>query len=125
MAADWLGDGLGPERSSLFIRSLLPELGELHFLVLLASIDLWAERVPTYKERIENLRLESPSYGLLGYPVLQAADILMYKANWVPVGIDQVPHIELTREIARRFNAAFGAVFVEPEAKLTEIPKVP
>ena len=85
----------------------------------------WLERVPTYKERIEQLHLESPSYFLLGYPVLQASDILMYKANWVPVGLDQVPHIELTREIARRFNNTFGAVFVEPDAKLTEIPKVP
>ena len=125
MAADWLGAGLDPERSTLFIQSLVQEHAELHLLLSMATPVSWLERVPTYKERIENLHLESPSYGLLGYPVLQAADILMYKANWVPVGIDQVPHIELTREIARRFNAAFGAVFVEPEAKLTEIPKVP
>jgi tryptophanyl-tRNA synthetase len=125
MAADWLGAGLDPERSTLFIQSLVPEHAELHLLLSMVTPVSWLERVPTYKERIENLHLESPSYGLLGYPVLQAADILMYKANWVPVGIDQVPHIELTREIARRFNAAFGTVFVEPEAKLTEIPKVP
>ena len=125
MAADWLGAGLDPERSTLFIQSLVQEHAELHLLLSMVTPVSWLERVPTYKERIENLHLESPSYGLLGYPVLQAADILMYKANWVPVGIDQVPHIELTREIARRFNAAFGAVFVEPEAKLTEIPKVP
>src|SRR5262249_50870753 len=82
-------------------------------------------RVPTYKEMVEQLGLESPSYGLLGYPLLQSADILMYKAAWVPVGIDQVPHVELTREVARRFNNAFGEVFPEPQAKLTEIPKVP
>jgi len=85
----------------------------------------WLERVPTYKERIEQQGITSPSYGLLGYPLLQSADILMYKAKWVPVGIDQVPHIELTREVARRFNAAWGNVFPEPDAKLTEIPKVP
>jgi tryptophanyl-tRNA synthetase len=85
----------------------------------------WLERVPTYKERIEQQGITSPSYGLLGYPLLQSADILMYKARWVPVGVDQVPHVELTREVARRFNAAFRPVFPEPDAKLTEIPKVP
>jgi len=85
----------------------------------------WLERVPTYKEMVEQLGLESPSYGLLGYPLLQAADILMYKPQWVPVGIDQVPHVELTREVARRFNNTWTAVFPEPGAKLTEIPKVP
>jgi tryptophanyl-tRNA synthetase len=84
----------------------------------------WLERVPTYKERIEQQEIASPSYGLLGYPLLQSADILMYKARWVPVGIDQVPHVELTREVARRFNNAFGAVFPEPDALLTVIPKV-
>src|SRR5205823_5736042 len=85
----------------------------------------WLERVPTYKERIEQQGITSPSYGLLGYPLLQAADILMYKPRWVPVGADQVPHVELTREVARRFNNAFRPVFPEPDAKLTEIPKVP
>jgi tryptophanyl-tRNA synthetase len=85
----------------------------------------WLERVPTYKETIEQLGIDSPSYGLLGYPLLQAADILIYRAKYVPVGVDQLPHIELTREIARRFNNAFGPVFPEPAAKLTEIPKVP
>jgi tryptophanyl-tRNA synthetase len=125
MAADWLGAGLDPERSTLFVQSLIPEHAELHLLLSMVAPVSWLERVPTYKERIEQLHLESPSYGLLGYPVLQAADILMYKADWVPVGIDQVPHIELTREIARRFNHTFAPVFVEPDAKLTEIPKVP
>jgi tryptophanyl-tRNA synthetase len=85
----------------------------------------WLERVPTYKERIEQQGIASPSYGLLGYPLLQSADILMYKARWVPVGVDQVPHVELTREVARRFNNTFRPVFPEPDAKLTEIPKVP
>jgi tryptophanyl-tRNA synthetase len=125
MAMDWLAAGLDPERSTLFIQSLIPEHAELQLLLSMVTPVGWLERVPTYKERIEQLHLESPSYGLLGYPVLQAADILMYKTRWVPVGADQVPHIELTREIARRFNHTFGAVFVEPEAKLTEIPRVP
>ncbi len=125
MVADWLGAGLDPERATIFIQSLIPEHAELHLLLSAVTPVSWLERVPTYKERIEQLHLESPSYFLLGYPVLQAADILMYKANWVPVGIDQVPHIELTREIARRFNNTFRPVFVEPDAKLTEIPKVP
>jgi len=125
MAADWLGAGLDPERSTLFIQSLIPEHAELHLLFSMVTPVGWLERVPTYKERIEQQGITSPSYGLLGYPLLQAADILMYKAKWVPVGIDQVPHIELTREVARRFNAAWGHVFPEPDAKLTEIPKVP
>ena len=125
MAADWLGAGLDPERSTLFIQSLIPEHAELHLLLSMVTAVGWLERVPSYKERIEQLHLESPSYGLLGYPVLQSADILMYKPRWVPVGADQVPHVELTREIARRFNHAFAPVFREPEAKLTEIPKVP
>jgi len=125
MAADWLGAGLDPERSTLFIQSLVPEHAELHLIFSMITPVGWLERVPTYKERIEQQGIASPSYGLLGYPLLQAADILMYKARWVPVGIDQVPHVELTREVARRFNAAFGAVFAEPEAKLTEIPRVP
>ena len=125
MGADWLGAGLDPERSVLFIQSLVPEHAELHLLFSMATPVGWLERVPTYKEMVEQLGLESPSYGLLGYPLLQSADILMYKAQWVPVGADQVPHVELTREVARRFNNAFGDVFPEPQAKLTEIPKVP
>src|ERR1051325_10816119 len=125
MGADWLGGGLGLHRSTLIIQSLVPEHAELHLLFSMATPVGWLERVPTYKEMVEQLGLESPSYGLLGYPLLQAADILMYKAQWVPVGIDQVPHVELTREVARRFNHAFGEVFPEPQAKLTEIPKVP
>lgn len=125
MAADWLGAGLSPERSVIFIQSLVPEHAELHLLFSMVTPVAWLERVPTYKETVEQLHIESPSYGLLGYPLLQAADILIYKANYVPVGVDQLPHIELTREIARRFNNAFGSVFPEPEARLTEIPKVP
>ena len=125
MLADWLGAGLDPERSTLFIQSLVPEHAELHLLFSMITPVGWLERVPTYKERIDQQGIASPSYGLLGYPLLQAADILMYKPKWVPVGVDQVPHVELTREVARRFNAAFRSVFPEPDAKLTEIPKVP
>ena len=107
MAADWLAAGLDPERSTLFIQSLVPEHAELHLLFSMITPVGWLERVPTYKEMVEQLGLESPSYGLLGYPLLQAADILMYTPRWVPVGVDQVPHVELTREVARRFNNAF------------------
>ncbi len=125
MAADWLGAGLDPDRSTLFVQSLVPEHAELHLLFSMLMPATRLERVPTYKEMVEQLGIESPSYGLLGYPLLQAADILIYKARYVPVGVDQIPHIELTREVARRFNNAFGPVFPEPEALLTEIPKVP
>jgi tryptophanyl-tRNA synthetase len=125
MVADWLGAGLDPERCTMFIQSLVPEHAELHLLFSMITPIGWLERVPTYKEMVEQLGLASPSYGLLGYPLLQAADILMYKPRWVPVGVDQVPHVELTREVARRFNHAFRAVFPEPDARLTEIPKVP
>ena len=95
MLADWLGAGLDPERATLFIQSLVPEHAELHLLFSMTTPVTWLERVPTYRERIEQQHLESPSYGLLGYPLLQSADILMYKPRWVPVGIDQVPHVEL------------------------------
>jgi len=125
MAADWLGAGLDPERSTLFIQSRVSEHAELHLLFSMVVPVGWLERVPTYKEMVEQLGIEAPSYGLLGYPLLQSADILMYKAQWVPVGADQVPHIELTREVARRFNHTWKAVFPEPQAKLTQIPKVP
>jgi tryptophanyl-tRNA synthetase len=125
MVADWLGAGLDPTRSTIFVQSWVPEHAELHLLFSMITPLGWLERVPTYKEMVDQLGIESPSYGLLGYPLLQAADILMYKPRWVPVGIDQVPHVELTREVARRFNHSFGEVFPEPQAKLTEIPKVP
>jgi tryptophanyl-tRNA synthetase len=125
VAADWLAAGLDPDRSTLFVQSLVPEHAELHLLFSMLTPVSWLERVPTYKEMVEQLHLESPSYGLLGYPLLQSADILIYKPRYVPVGVDQAPHIELTREVARRFNHVFGAVFPEPEIKLTVIPKVP
>ena len=125
MVADWLGAGLDPERSTLFVQSLVPEHAELHLLFSMVTPVSWLERVPTYKEMVEQLGLSSPSYGLLGYPLLQAADILIYRPRYVPVGVDQAPHIELTREVARRFNHLFGPVLREPEILLTASPKVP
>ena len=109
MVADWLACGLDPTKATFFVQSRLPEHAELHLLFSMVTPLSWLERVPTYKEQLENIQdREINTYGFLGYPLLQAADILMYKANAVPVGEDQVPHVELTREVARRFNQAFG-----------------
>lgn len=126
MVTDWLAAGLDPEQAVFFIQSRLPEHAELHLLFSMLVPLGWLERVPSYKEQLENLRdRELGTYGFLGYPVLQAADILMYRAHFVPVGEDQVPHVELTREIARRFNGFYGDVFPEPQALLTPAPRVP
>jgi tryptophanyl-tRNA synthetase len=129
VALDWLAAGLDPERSVIFIQSHVPEHAELHLLLSMITPLGWLERVPTYKEQRENIQdKDLGTYGFLGYPVLQAADILMYKANVVPVGADQVAHIELTREIARRFNGFYGKggdVFPEPQSLLTPAPKLP
>jgi tryptophanyl-tRNA synthetase len=126
---DWLAAGLDPEKSVIFIQSHVPEHAELHLLLSMITPLGWLERVPTYKEQRENIKdKDLGTYGFLGYPVLQAADILMYKANVVPVGEDQVAHIELTREIARRFNSFYGKradVFPEPQSLLTKAPKLP
>src|SRR6059036_1468773 len=123
---DWLAAGLDPERSTLFIQSHVPEHAILHLLLSMITPVPWLERNPTYKEKRENIEgRDLSTYGFLGYPVLQAADILLYKGDLVPVGIDQLPHLELTREITRRFNALYKPVFPEPQALLTEIPKVP
>jgi len=109
MVADWLACGLDPNKATFFVQSRLPEHAELHLLFSMITPLGWLERVPTYKEQLENIHdHDINTYGFLGYPLLQAADILMYKANAVPVGEDQVPHVELTREVARRFNQAFG-----------------
>jgi tryptophanyl-tRNA synthetase len=109
MVTDWLAAGLDPNRSTFFIQSRVPEHAELHLLFSMITPLGWLERVPTYKEQIENLKgRDLHTYGFLGYPVLQASDILIYKAEAVPVGEDQVSHVELTREIARRFNLAYG-----------------
>jgi len=126
MVADWLAVGLDPNKVTFFIQSRLPEHAELHLLFSMVTPLGWLERVPTYKEQLDNVRdRDLHTYGFLGYPVLQAADILMYKAHYVPVGEDQVPHVELTREIARRFNGFYGPVFPEPQALLTPTPKLP
>jgi tryptophanyl-tRNA synthetase len=123
---DWLAAGLDPAKATFFVQSRLPEHAELHLLFSMCTPLAWLERVPTYKEQREQITdKDLGTYGFLGYPLLQAADILIYKAHYVPVGVDQVPHVELTREVARRFNFLYRAVLVEPEALLTEFPKIP
>jgi tryptophanyl-tRNA synthetase len=122
---DWLSVGLSPERCTLFVQSHIKEHAELFLLLSMITPLPWLERNPTYKEQIAELKNKDLStFGFLGYPVLQAADIIMYKANGVPVGIDQAPHVELTREIARRFNYFYGDIFPIPETILTETPKI-
>ena len=125
MVTDWLAVGLDPQKATFFQQSRLPEHAELYLLFGMVTPLGWLERVPTYKEQLDNLQgRDLYTYGFLGYPVLQAADILMYKADYVPVGEDQVPHVELTREIARRFNQFYGPVFPEPQALLTPSPRL-
>ena len=129
VAFDWLAAGLDPEKSVLFFQSHVPEHAELHLLLSMITPLGWLERVPTYKEQRENIKdKDLGTYGFLGYPLLQAADILVYKADCVPVGEDQVAHVELTREIARRFNGFYGSgkpVFPEPQSLLTPAAKLP
>ncbi len=126
VATDWLAAGLDPGRSTLFIQSFVPEHAELHLLLSMIVPVPWLERVPTYKEQQQQLSEKDLStYGFLGYPVLQTADIIVYKADAVPVGEDQAPHIELSREIVRRFNNFYGPVFPEPKTLLTETPRMP
>lgn len=126
MVIDWLAAGIDPNKSVVFVQSQVKEHAELFLLFAMLVTVPRLERNPTVKEQARDLGLESRmSYGHLGYPVLQAADILIYRAHAVPVGEDQVPHVELTREIARRFNALYGAVFPEPEALLTEFARLP
>jgi len=125
MLIDWLSVGLDPNKSTIFIQSKLPEHAELHLIFSMITPLPWLERNPTYKEQIKELvEKELNTYGFLGYPVLQAADILIYKANFVPVGVDQLPHVELTREIARRFNYLYKETFPIPQPILTEMPKL-
>ena len=125
-AMDWLAAGIDPSRSTIFVQSRVIEHAELHLLLSMITPLGWLERVPTYKEQMTEISgRDLHTYGFLGYPLLQSADILIYKADGVPVGEDQVPHIELTREIARRFNHSYGVVFPEPQALLTKVPKLP
>jgi tryptophanyl-tRNA synthetase len=125
-AADWIAAGIDPEQSTLFVQSLVPEHAELYLLLQMVTPVPWLERVPTYKEQIEQLsEKDLSSIGFLGYPLLQAADVIIYDADFVPVGEDQVPHLELAREVVRRFNNFYGQVFVEPQAILTPTPRLP
>jgi len=126
MVMDWLSVGLEPDRCVIFRQSRVIEHAELHLLLSMITPVPWLERNPTYKEQIRELAAKDLStYGFLGYPVLQAADIIMYKANRVPVGVDQAPHVELTREIVRRFNQIYRPIFPEPEVLLTETQRLP
>lgn len=131
MILDWLACGLDPERSTLFVQSAIMEHAELHLLLSMITPLGWLERVPSYKEMRDNLTdKDLNTYGFLGYPLLQSADILMYRADFVPVGEDQVPHVELTREIARRFNFLYAKqgtepIFPEPQSLLTPVPRLP
>lgn len=125
MVIDWLSVGIDPERSTIFLQSAIKEHAELHLLLSMITPLSWLERNPTYKEQVEEVKdKDLHTYGFLGYPVLQTADIIIYKANMVPVGIDQAPHLELSREITRRFNFLYGETFPEPQTLLTETPKL-
>src|SRR6476646_2412703 len=126
MVIDWLAAGVDPSQATLFIQSRVPEHAELHLLLSMLTPLGWLERVPTYKEQIrqlENKDLET--YGFLGYPLLQTVDIVIYRADFVPVGEDQASHLEISREIVRLFNGLYGEVFPEPRALFTPTPKVP
>ena len=125
MLLDWIAAGLDPARVTIFVQSAIPEHAELFLLLGMVTPIPWLERVPTYKEQQHELReADLNSYGFLGYPVLQTADIVAYRATLVPVGQDQLAHVELTREIVRRFNHLYGNVFPEPQPLLTQVPKV-
>jgi tryptophanyl-tRNA synthetase len=125
MVMDWLAVGLDPQKSTLFVQSDIKEHAELFLLLSMITPLAWLERNPTYKEmKTELANKDLSTFGFLGYPVLQAADIIMYKAYGVPVGVDQLPHVELTREIARRFNFLYKEIFPIPEPLLTSVPKL-
>ena len=128
IALDWLCVGIDPEKSAIFIQSEVKEHAELHLLFSMFTPLSWLERVPTYKDQLRQLGQDGKdlsTYGFLGYPLLQAADILVYKADAVPVGEDQIPHVELTREVARRFNHMYEPVFPEPKALIGKVPLLP
>jgi len=128
MLADWLAVGIDPDRSTVFVQSQIQEHAELHLLFSMITPLSWLERVPTYKDQVQQLAARGKditTYGFLGYPLLQAADILMYRADAVPVGQDQLPHLELCREVARRFNHLYKPVFPEPQALLAKEALLP
>src|SRR5688572_12878425 len=125
MVLDYLALGIDPEKSTIFVQSALPETAELQLILsMLVSLPR-LERLPSIKDMAEAAKLDVLPFGLVGYPVLQAADILLPRANLVPVGRDNLAHVEITREIARRFNNLYGAVFPEPEALIGEVPVLP
>lgn len=127
MVIDWLAAGVDPEQATLFIQSRMPEHAELFTLLAMSTPSSWLERIPSYKDQVEKNR-ELATYGFLGYPLLQAADILIYKAAFVPVGEDQTAHVEVTREVARRFNRIYSpdrAILPEPQELLTETARLP
>ncbi|MBI3930431.1 MAG: tryptophan--tRNA ligase [Chloroflexi bacterium] len=123
LALDWLAAGIDPKKSIIFVQSHVPEVMELHTLLSMVTPLSWLLRVPTFKEKVK-IQPQNVNYGLLGYPVLMTADIVLYKAEVVPVGEDQLPHLELAREISRRFNNLFGDTFPEPQARLTAFPLI-
>ncbi len=126
VALDWLGAGLDPEKCTIYIQSDVKEIAELFLLLAMVTPISWLERCPTYKDQLKQLEGKNiANYGFLGYPCLQAADILIFKAKYVPVGEDQIPHLELSREIARRFNSIYGDTFLEPKPLLTEAKVLP
>ena len=126
MVTDWLAAGLDPEKSVIFVQSMVPEHAELHLLLSMITPLGWLERVPTYKEQMQQIENKDlHTYGFLGYPVLQTVDIIVYRAHFVPVGEDQASHIEMSREVVRRFQHFYGDVFPEPRALFTPTPKVP
>jgi len=126
LLVNFLSVGLDPNKCTIFIQSSILEHAELHLLLSMITPLGWLERVPSYKEKQQELKdRDLSNYGFLGYPLLQTADIIIYRAKYVPVGVDQVPHLEISREIARRFNHLYTEVFPEPESLLTEFPKVP
>ena len=125
MLIDWLASGIDPQKSPVFRQSQIKEHTELHLILSMLITAARLERNPTVKDQMRDLNIENITYRHLGYPVLQSADIMLYKSDLVPVGEDQVPHVEITREIARRFNAQYGNVFPEPEAKLTKFARLP
>jgi tryptophanyl-tRNA synthetase len=125
-AADWIAAGIDPEKSTLFVQSLVPEHAELYLLLQMVTPIPWLERVPTYKEQMEQLAEKDLSnLGFLGYPLLQTSDVIIYDAHYVPVGEDQVAHLELSREVVRRFHQFYGELFVEPQPLLTPTPRLP
>ncbi|MCY4601577.1 MAG: tryptophan--tRNA ligase [Acidobacteria bacterium] len=124
--ADWIAAGIDPQRSTIFVQSMVPEHAELQLLLSMVVPIPWLERVPTHKEQMEQLAdRDLSTLGFLGYPLLQCADVIMYRARYVPVGEDQVPHLELAREVVRRFQGFYGELFPEPQPLTTHFPRLP